>query len=347
MTRREMLELMRKTAITGGLSTLPAASAAAEPQRKDVAMAPPPSQLPGTDPLTREGDLAAQMVEGIRRFLANQTATSAEKRGALWSRDYSSRAAYESSIAPQRERFRQIIGVIDPRIPFSVPSLEIPLGGPSVVASGDGYDGYKVSSVRWPVLEGVDAEGLLLEPSGVPLARIVALPEADWSPEMLVGFAPGVPSEAQFARRLAEHGCLVLIPTLIDRACTWSGNEQLGKLTNLTHREYIYRMAYEIGRHIIGYEVQKVLAGVDWFSQCRPARPVGVMGYGEGGLLALYRYSRRLDKFQRVRFELFVINVQPSQPFPPPQTSRMFWRRPAWVAQSFLPLGPCGLSVNS
>jgi len=124
MTRREMLELMRKTAITGGLSALPAATAAAEPQRKDVAMAPPPSQLPGTNPLTREGDLVAQMVEGIRRFLANQTATSAEKRGALWSRDYSSRAAYESSISPQRERFRQIIGVIDPRIPFSVPSLE-------------------------------------------------------------------------------------------------------------------------------------------------------------------------------------------------------------------------------
>src|SRR5437879_857128 len=69
MTRREMLELMRKSAITGGLSALPAASAAAEPQRKDVAMAPPPSQLPGTDPLTREGDLAAQMVEGIHRYL--------------------------------------------------------------------------------------------------------------------------------------------------------------------------------------------------------------------------------------------------------------------------------------
>ena len=216
MTRREMLELMRKTAITGGLAALPAASAAAEPQRKDVAMAPPPSQLPGTDPLTREGDLAAQMVEGIHRYLTNKTTKSVEKRGALWNRDYSSRAAYESSVAPQPERFRQIIGVIDPRIPFSVPCLEIPLGVPSVVASGDGY---KVSSVRWPVLEGVDAEGLLLEPAGIPLARIVALPEADWSPEMLVGLAPGVPSEAQFARRLAEHGCLVLIPpSLIARA---------------------------------------------------------------------------------------------------------------------------------
>ena len=283
MTRREMLELMGKSTITGRLSTLP--SGAAEPQRKETTLAPPPGQLPGTDPLTREGDLTAQMVEGVHRYLVNQTTASVEKRGALWNRDYSSRAAYESSVAPQRDRFRQIIGVIDPRIPFSAPYLEIPLGGPSVVASGDGY---KVSSVRWPVLEVVDAEGLLLEPAGTPLARVVALPEADWSPEMLVGLAPGVPVEAQFARWLAERGCLVLVPTLINRACTWSGNKQLGKLTNLTHREYICRMAYEIGRHIIGYEVQKVLAGVDRFSQCCPSRPVAVMGYGEGGLLALY-----------------------------------------------------------
>ena len=271
--------------MAGGLATLPAASVAPSAPRKQVALDPPPSHLPGTRPLTREGDLAAQMVEGIRRNLQNQTTASVEKRSALWSRSYSARAAYESSVAGQRERFCQIIGVIDPRIPFSAPDLEFPPGGPTVVASGDGY---KVSSIRWPVLEGVDGEGLLLEPAGTPLARVMALPEADWSPEVLAGLAPGLPPEAQFARRLAEHECLVLIPALINRACTWSGNEQIGKRTNLTHREYIYRMAYEIGRHIIGYEVQKVLAGVDWFSQCRPARPVAVMGYGEGGLLALY-----------------------------------------------------------
>ena len=46
----------------------------------------------------------------------------------------------------------------------------------------------------------------------------------------------------------------------------------------------------EVGRHIIGYEVQKVLAAIDWFTwenQRQPA-PIGLAGYGEGGLLALY-----------------------------------------------------------
>ena len=41
-----------------------------------------------------------------------------------------------------------------------------------------------------------------------------------------------------------------------------------------------------LGRHIIGYEVQKVLSLVDWMS--RSEAPVGVAGYGEGGLIAFY-----------------------------------------------------------
>ena len=42
---------------------------------------------------------------------------------------------------------------------------------------------------------------------------------------------------------------------------------RLAKATNLTHREFIYRQAFELGRHVIGYEVQKVLAAVDQFER--------------------------------------------------------------------------------
>ena len=283
MTRREMFELMGKSAIAGGLASLPAAAVSVE---QEVAPEPPSLRpLPGTEPLTAQGDLAAQMVEGLHRYLLRETTSSGEGWAARWNPSYSSPAAYEASVEPKRERFRQIIGLIDKRIPYSAPNLESTFGSSAIVATGAGY---KVASVRWPVLEGVDAEGLLLEPGGVPLARVVALPDADATPEMLVGLQPGLPVQAQFARRLAENGCLVMVPTLINRGDEWSGNAQLGKSTNLTHREFIYRMAYEIGRHIIGYEVQKVLAAVDWLSQCKPFRPLAVMGYGEGGLLALY-----------------------------------------------------------
>jgi dienelactone hydrolase len=146
---------------------------------------------------------------------------------------------------------------------------------------------YKVFAIRWPVLPGVDGEGLLLEPKGKLIGCAVAIPDADWTPEMLVGLAPGVPKESQYGRWLAEVGCRVVIPVLIDRKDTYSGNFALQRQTNQPHREFIYRMSYEMGRHIIGYEVQKILAAVDWLAREKD-QDIQVIGYGEGGLLALY-----------------------------------------------------------
>jgi len=246
--------------------------------------------LPETKPLTTDGDIAAQMVEGINRFLEKATSASAIQRQSLWKRNYESGQFYEQSIAPNREHFRRIIGAVDPRLP--VPSLELDAttARPALVSEGPGY---KIYAVRWPVFEGVDGEGLLLKPER-PVARIVAIPDADWSPEMLAGLAPGVDPPAQIARRLAEAGCEVLVPVLVDRNDRWSEIPGIG-MTNQPHREWIYRMAFEVGRHIIGYEVQKVLAGVDWFTQENSSGilPIGIAGYGEGALLALY--SAALD----------------------------------------------------
>jgi dienelactone hydrolase len=60
-------------------------------------------------------------------------------------------------------------------------------------------------------------------------------------------------------------------------------------MTDQPHREWIYRQAYQMGRHIIGYEMEKVLAAVDWFEHagCGTAK-IGVAGYCEGGLIAFY-----------------------------------------------------------
>src|SRR5262249_22813460 len=181
---------------------------------------------------------------------------------------------------------KKIIGAVDPRVPVVSMELAATLSTPALVAKGQGY---KVYAVRWPVMEGGTAEGLLLEPDRPPVARIVTIPDAGWSPEMLAGMAPGVEPSAQFARRLAESGSQVLVPVLIDRADTWSGISAI-KMTNPPHRPWIYRMSFEVGRHIIGYEVQKVLAAVDWFTRenARQSAPIGVAGYGEGGLLAFY-----------------------------------------------------------
>lgn len=241
--------------------------------------------LSGTQPLENKDDLAMKMVAGIDKYLTRELAASVDKRKALWKPDYSSPEAYAKSVEPNRQRLKKILGMVDERKKFDDIEYVGGLKTPSLVAETELY---KVHAIRWPVFEGVDGEGLLLEPKGKVVAQVVAIPDADWTPEMLVGLAPGVPKESQFARRLAENGCRVVVPVLIDRKDDFSGSAKFGRWTNQPHREFIYRMAYEMGRHIIGYEVQKVLAVVDWFAKEKGHAPIGIYGHGEGGLIALY-----------------------------------------------------------
>ncbi len=242
------------------------------------------ARLPGTAPLTWQGDLSDRMMQGLHGFVEAKIVQSIEKRAANWKRDCSSAVGYEKSIEPNRRRFQKIIGVVDPRLPVRMERIRED-DAPALVAQTERY---RIYQVRWPVLDGVSGEGLLLEPTGEPRADVIALPDADQTPEQIVGLSPGVPNEAQFARRLAENGFQVVVPALVDRSDRWSGNAEVA-WTNQTHREWIYRQAYHMGRHIIGYEVQKILAVLDWFKhRAGPKAKIGVAGYGEGGLLAFY-----------------------------------------------------------
>ena len=241
--------------------------------------------LQGTEPLTIDGDLAAQMVEVLDGYVSRAIAGSVEGRTELWNRDYSSHNAYTESVEPNRARLRKRIGCLDSRLPIEELTY---IATTNTAAQITEDENYTVSRVRWQVFDEVEGEGLLLEPKhNVPItAQIVALPDADWTPEMIAGVTDALPANAQFARRLAKAGCRVVVPLLINRDDTYSGNPTLGAMTNQPHREFIYRMAFELGRHIIGYEVQKVSSLVDWMSLSDA--PIGVIGYGEGGLIGLY-----------------------------------------------------------
>jgi dienelactone hydrolase len=243
--------------------------------------------LPGTKLLTLEGDIASQLVAGVDRFLLREIDQSVERRARHWKRDRSSVAAYNKSIEPNRQRLAHILGVRDPRVPFDGPELVGTTAQPALVGRGAGYE---IFAVRWPAFGDVHGEGLLLVPTGKKAADVVAIPDADQLPEQFVGLVPGVPAEAQFARRLAESGCRVLVPVLIDRQMKPRRNADGQGGGNLTSREFLYRSAFELGRHLIGYEVQKVMAGVDWFAKevGKEKMKIGVLGYGEGGMLALY-----------------------------------------------------------
>ena len=220
--------------------------------------------LPGTEPLTMEGDIAAQMVAGIDKFLLREIDLSVERREKHWKRDFSSPEAYNKSIEPNRQRLAKILGVVDERVPFDAPELVGTTKQSALVGSGENYE---IFAVRWPAVREVHGEGLLLVPKGEKVADIIAIPDADQTPEQICGLADGVPPESQFARRLAENGCRVLVPTLISREMAKRAPPGQPGRANLTNREYRLSPGVRARPAPDRLRVQKVLAGVDWFAK--------------------------------------------------------------------------------
>ena len=241
-----------------------------------------PKTLAGTAALTMTGDIASELVAGVDRFLLREIESAGKNRERFFTRDFRSIQGWNDRLEPNRKRLAHILGMRDARVAVRPPELVGRVGEPALVGRGANYN---VFAVRWAAFADVTGEGLLLVPEkGLPVADVVAIPDADVTPEQLAGLMPGVKPAAQYARRLAESGCRVLVPTLIDRTY-----EARNKRAKMTSREFLYRSAFELGRHLIGYEVQKVLAGVDWFARegGKKAR-IGVWGHGEGAMLALY-----------------------------------------------------------
>lgn len=263
---------------------------------------PPPAaaadskQLAGTTYMEAEGDLAAQMVAGIDRYLLRATDESIHHRSERWKRDLSSHEQYAQSIEANRRRFRKLIGAHNPRHGFGQATgfrREQLVGAEDEHAEGIVC---RVERVRWPVHYtgggwSTEGEGLLITPLGVEVrADVVAIPDADTTPASFVPVAdPG--TDAGVPLRLARSGCRVLVPMLINRSDQFSLVEGQRR-TNQPHREFLYRQAYELGKHVIGYEVEKVQSAFDCFEeeaqQSGSQRPLGVFGYGEGGLIAFY-----------------------------------------------------------
>ena len=211
--------------------------------------------LPGTAALEPNPDFSAKMVAGIDQMALRLIEQS------------------QASRKPTREKLRAALGMVDERVSFSALELQGDTTSPALLHETDTC---RVFRVRWPVFDGVHGEGLYLQPKGKPTARVIYLPDASGTPEKLLdGFLLG-------------SGAEVVIPALISRDSEFSTNEKFGVKTNCSHREWIYRQSYELGRHLIGYEVQKALAVVDWFKTQKEQVPVLIAGIGEGGMLALH-----------------------------------------------------------
>lgn len=211
--------------------------------------------LPGTQPLAPNPDFSATMVAGIDKMALRLIEQSKTGR------------------KPTREKLKAALGIVDERVGFAALDL---VGDTSKPALLDESESCRVFRVRWPVFDGVHGEGLYVQPKGKPTARVIYLPDAASTPEKLVDAL------------LLGIGAEVIIPALISRDSECSTNDKFGVQTNCSHREWIYRQSYELGRHLIGYEVQKALAVVDWFKAQPEQVPLVIAGIGEGGMLALH-----------------------------------------------------------
>lgn len=223
--------------------------------------------LPGTEPLAPQADLSATMVAQVDAFLLKEIEASKSKR------TFAAR-----TVAENRTLLAKQIGVVESRVPPGMERAGNLENGGLLLDTKE----VRVLQVRWPVLDGLSGEGILIQPKAGSLGRVIYAPDADVLPEALAGLHTGSADG-----NLLHSGFEVLIPALINRETAHSGSTVYGVKTNVPHREWIYRQAFVQGRHIIGLEVQKLLAAVDWFASQKEGQPIIIAGAGEGGMLAL------------------------------------------------------------
>lgn len=237
--------------------------------------------LPGTDRLTLQGDIASELVSGVDRFLLKQLDESVKTRVANWPKPNAPDASYVAAVEQLRSDYARRIGLVDSRVPATGWVIENPLASlPQATASEALYsdDEMRIEQVRWPVLEGFDAKGLLIIPKTVRFGAVL-IPDASQMPESLCGIGKDSTTDALL---LARQGGMVIIPQVASR----HREARLGRAV-MTDQEYLYRSAFILGRHLLGYHVHQNMAAVDVFKKIMPDRPILVAGWGEGGWIAL------------------------------------------------------------
>ncbi|MEE2808744.1 MAG: hypothetical protein VYB73_05480 [Verrucomicrobiota bacterium] len=205
--------------------------------------------LKGTSALNWEGDIASKLVDTADAFLLKKIDQAVAKRNA------ETKARNDITLPQERKKLKHIIGVRDERAKGS----EI-LTGRIIHEVPE----YSIKNFQLQAFGGVSVEGLLIEPENAEFTTIY------------------IPDPENFAKTtrpqtLAANGHRVFVPVLIDRKT---------KHRKITNREFLYRSAFELGRHLIGYEVQKVSAIIDALGDKN--KGIGVAGDGEGGLIAFY-----------------------------------------------------------
>jgi hypothetical protein len=195
-------------------------------------------------------------------FLREMSLAYGPRQDVHWKRDYSSPEAYEASVAANRERWRQALGVFDePLLPLQ--------------ASTEPFLETEAITAQWialPVFEGLNARAVLARPKGEagPLPVVICQHGIGSSPERVFGFDDPSDIYHAYGQRIAEAGFVVLAPMHV---------------TEAPPRARYHRLCLMLGKTLWGLEIQKLsrlidyLETLDWIDATR----IGMYGISLGG----------------------------------------------------------------
>ena len=240
-------------------------------------------QYGDTESLDKTGDAAARMLEGIDRFLDKQLEQSWNASVRSWPKPREKPAQLEKAkelyaleTKALRTTLAERIGLVDVHSIDTSLVQQRAFGKEPYLVHKEAFTIYEVA---WTVYPGVQASGIVIQPKEVRFCAL-AIPDAGQMPEDLCGAHA---SSVNYALQLASSGGLVVIPTVISR----SESARSGRSV-LTDQEYLYRTAIVLGRHVLGHEVAVVQSAIDSLKKLYPDLPIGIIGWGEGGWIALH-----------------------------------------------------------
>ena len=245
-----------------------------------------PAALKGTDLLDRAENF--QEVDGnpgkmldptqygqIEQYFLKQIAAKPGTRDQLWQPTFSSRNAYEESVSEHRRHLRKMLGLIE----LSPRRADLKV----LQESGS----LRIEEVKIALDGDFSVNALVFLPVGSNReAAVIAIPDADQSPEEFAGIAEGM-TTAGWLRELLGRGVAVAIPEMVERRADHPLSLKAG---GHDRRQMLWRLGFIVGRTLVGMEVQQVVALADYLAAQSEidGNKIDVWGVGQGGMTAFY-----------------------------------------------------------
>jgi hypothetical protein len=195
-------------------------------------------------------------------FLRARSLDYEPRRQLHWKRDYSSVEAYEASVAPNREAWREAIGV------FDAPLLPLEARHEAFLES----DTIRAEWVILPMFEGLNARAVLAVPKvgEGPFPVVICQHGIGSSPERVFGFDDPSDIYHSYGRQIVEAGFAVLAPM---------------NITEGPPRARHTRLCLMLGKTLWGLEIQKISRLIDYLETLDhvDSTRLGMYGISLGG----------------------------------------------------------------